>query len=370
MNFKALLSSLVLLCFVSACTTTYPVVGSIDNYNEVFLGEINHDLMAGKAFIEIEAKTTGIRCTGGSRVEYIPASNYIAGAFLIPYCAGQKGSADLECNDGNFIKATWTAETCTKGYGYGHDKNGSRFQFAFGMSEKEALQKFESEGALAQSKPDLPGYRPKESRKEIGFSTGTGFLVTSDGYLLTNFHVVEDAKEIFILHGGKQYTAIIVKSDPLHDVALLKTLLRGVPVTVPPYAQIAVAEEVMTLGYPLVKIQGQALKASFGRVNALSGIADDLRFIQIDVPIQPGNSGGPLINENGELVGIVTATLDQFVVLKESGTLPQNVNYAVKANYVLPLIDGLKGRIRSFDTSGFKRLVKRYGNSVVLVVAK
>ncbi len=71
-------------------------------------------------------------------------------------------------------------------------------------------------------------------------------------------------------------------------------------------------------------------------MNALSGIKGDVRFFQVDIPVQLGNSGGPLINQRGEVIGIVTATLDEFVALAQSGSLPQNVNYAVKSTYVWP----------------------------------
>ena len=76
------------------------------------------------------------------------------------------------------------------------------------------------------------------------------------------------------------------------------------------------AQDVFTLGYPLITLTGQEQKASFGRVNALSGIQGDIRFLQIDVPVQPGNSGGPLLSRDGRVVGVVTATLNQLIPLK------------------------------------------------------
>jgi hypothetical protein len=92
---KAFLA-LFVLAALTGCTTTYPVVGSFEDYNEVFTGTVNSDLMTGTSFIEVRGQNSKMRCAGGSSVRFVPASNYIAGAFLIPYCAGQKGEARNE----------------------------------------------------------------------------------------------------------------------------------------------------------------------------------------------------------------------------------------------------------------------------------
>lgn len=367
MRFVPVLAALFLTV---GCTATYPVVGSFDKYNEVFIGEVNADLMAGRSVIEIEAKNSGMRCIGGSRVTFIPASNYAAGLFLIPYCGGQKGIAELSCDDGRRISATWTADSCTSGYGTGYDDDGARFQFAFGMSESAALARFEKDAVAVADRPEFPVYRPKEARREKGFATGTGFLVSTNGHIVTNFHVVEDATEVFIWHGGRKYPADVIRRDSSNDVAVLKTELTGQPILIDPGMEYVVAEEIMALGYPLIQDQGQALKATFGRINAASGPKDDPRFLQIDVPIQAGNSGGPVVNERGELVGIATMTYGTIVTLIETGTLPQNVNYAVKLDYVLPLIKNLRGAVPRHKAVGFKALVPVYKDSVFLVVAK
>jgi S1-C subfamily serine protease len=238
------------------------------------------------------------------------------------------------------------------------------------MAEQEALARFKQEEVSAAKRPELPVYRPKETRKKIGFSTGTGFLVSPSGHIVTNFHVVEDAKEVTVVADGHEYPASVVTVDSENDVALLKTEVHGTPISIGGRSELSVADEVMTLGYPLVRLQGQALKASFGRVNALSGSTDDPRFIQIDVPIQPGNSGGPLVNEQGQLVGVVTATLNQVVALRETGAIPQNVNYAVKAGYVTPLLQGLELRTSNTAPVGFRELAAEYKNSVFLIIAK
>lgn len=215
---------------------------------------------------------------------------------------------------------------------------------------------------------------PKETRKEKGFSSGTGFFISKDGYLITNFHVVEDAKEIIITNSkGEEHTAKYIRGDSANDVALLKVETEAIAAPIAAYANVTKGDEVFTLGYPLIQIQGQEQKATFGRINALSGFKNDVHFLQIDVPIQPGNSGGPLISKNGLVIGIVTGTLNQVRTLVESGVLSQNVNYAVKSDYIIPIIrDIVKAsdgqvNVRNYDLSN---LVKQYEPSVVLVVAR
>lgn len=170
-------------------------------------------------------------------------------------------------------------------------------------------------------------------------ASGTGFFVSSDGYIITNNHVVADASHIDVhAAGGKVYVAKVIGTDPHNDVALLKVDAEAVPLPISPTSAVEKGAEVFTLGFPLPDLEGNELKATFGRVNALSGLEGDIRFLQIDVPIQPGNSGGPLIANDGSVIGITTKVLSARAVLKERGIVPQNVNYAVKSEYIMPLL--------------------------------
>jgi len=364
-NFKLFVLLLVVLV-ASGCTVTYPVVGQFDDFNEVVHGEIDHDLIAGTALIRVEAEQTDFRCSGTSRVLHVPASNYI-----IPgRCKGQKGDAHLDCSDGRLVKADWEALSCTQGFGAGFDQDGARFSFTFGMNEDEALEYIEQARADVADKPQLPGYRPKETREREGFATGTGFFVSKEGHIVTNFHVIEDSSNVTITWGGSDYEATVLKLDRANDVALIKIEAETPALSVASASSIRRGQDVMTLGYPLVALQGQSQKASFGRVNSLSGIQDDIRFIQIDVPVQPGNSGGPLLDNEGNVVGVVTATLNQLVTLRESGTLPQNVNYAVKSDYVIPLLPDSKEVVIDGRPDEFPDIVLKKESAIVLVVTR
>lgn len=359
--------------FILACTVTYKVAGKFSSHNEVFVGDIVHDLISGTANIRTKGEVTGITCEGDSYVTYIPP--YSIG------CAGQRGKAEFVCSDGRTVDANWRATSCTSGHGRGTDKFGSVFVFAFGLTEKEAEDYVAKALPKAAKSPALPGYRPKEVRKKKGFSTGTGFFISTDGHFITNHHVVDGAKSVVVmLSNGKKYPVVIIRSDPANDVAIGKIEFKSKPLPLAGDSEVKKGSEVLTLGYPLITIQGQEQKATFGRINALSGLAlsgleGDIRFYQIDVPIQPGNSGGPLINRRGEVVGIVTATLNQIVTLKLTGSLPQNVNYAVKMGYVLPLVRSQlhgkfvlsKGKIPEM---GIPKIIEVYEPSVMLVIAR
>lgn len=361
----------MLLLFVGVMVggcSSFKVVGQFDDYDEVLVGEISAEHLGGKASVRLKAAKSGFTCNGNTRPTYMPAS--LA-------CANQEGAGTLVCSDGRRLAIKYFTKTCTSGWGYGQDQRGARFSFVFGYDENEAQAELTRVTAQNASAPSLPAYRPKETRREKGFATGTGFYVTTDGVLVTNYHVIDGASTITVTHtDGKQYAARVVRVDPANDIAVLKATVSSTAAPMSHQFNAERGDEVFTLGYPLVSLQGQEQKATFGRVNALSGIKDDIRFTQIDVPVQPGNSGGPLFNRKGEVIGVVTATLDQLVALRASGSLPQNVNFAVKIDYVLPALRTVAAgtpaqpRTRNDGSMEISTVVRMREPSVVLVVAK
>ena len=195
-----------------------------------------------------------------------------------------------------------------------------------------------------------------EKSKEIGqnqvkkvSSTGTGFLINSDGYVATNFHVVDGALDIELVFpeelNSVPYKAKVVLSDKTNDLAILKindTNFKKIEKL--PYElsdDYAVGEEIFTIGYPQPDIMGTESKLTTGIINALSGIDNDNTCMQISVSVQPGNSGGPLFNSKGNIVGITTSSLNSLFMLKYKGNIPQNVNYAVKTEYLQILTKSL-----------------------------
>lgn len=169
--------------------------------------------------------------------------------------------------------------------------------------------------------------------------TGSGFLVGNSGFMLTNFHVVKGGKRFRVRLAGSDWDAQVVSTDESSDVALLKvaltTAITGLVIDLSP---VSLGQSVYTIGYPNPTIQGIEPKYTSGEISSLRGVADDIRYMQVSVPLQPGNSGGPLLSKDGEVLGIVSARLSDNKVYSETGSLPQNVNYAVKISRAIPLL--------------------------------
>jgi S1-C subfamily serine protease len=200
------------------------------------------------------------------------------------------------------------------------------------------------------------------------FSTGSGFFISTNGMLVTNYHVVANssAVSIFSPQSRQQYHARIVRTDPASDLALLQADMTSMPIPLASTFNLRRGEDVLTLGYPDPGIQGVGQKATFGRVNANTGVQDDIRFAQVDLPIQPGNSGGPLLNTSGEVVGIVTSGL------RDGGKYQyQNVNYALKVDYLQRLLSGIPLPGKMSAATGplsMTQIVERFEASVVMII--
>ena len=171
-------------------------------------------------------------------------------------------------------------------------------------------------------------------------ATGTGFFITSNGYIVTNNHVIEGADAISVRdYRGKTYTANVKHVDHANDLAILKVDGSFSPLPVVRSSTMRRGDSVFTLGFPNTQLQGSSVKFTDGTISALSGIVDEPNNFQMSVPIQPGNSGGPLINRDGAVVGVVVAKLSAATAIKTGAGIPEAVNYSVKSNYLLELID-------------------------------
>ena len=172
-------------------------------------------------------------------------------------------------------------------------------------------------------------------------ATGTGFLITRNGYLVTNLHVVKDCSKVRVQTSAGLLDAVVVRVDDASDLALLKMAGTFEALPVVSSRSTRLGATVATVGFPNVGLQGFEPKLSKGDISSLAGIQDDVRYFQISVPVQPGNSGGALVDELGNVVGVVSAQLSQKAALESTGTLAQSVNYAVKSSYLLSFLEAV-----------------------------
>jgi S1-C subfamily serine protease len=196
-------------------------------------------------------------------------------------------------------------------------------------------------------------YPTEDDLKKFLPSSGTGFALNSEGYIVTNQHVVNDATSIHVrgINGDfeKKYKAKLIVADKKNDLAIIKideegfSSLGTIPYTVA-NKSIDVGSSIFCLGYPLRAALGEEVKLTNGIISAKSGFKGDVTSYQVSAPVQPGNSGGPLFDDSGNLIGIINAKfLDA-----------ENVTYAIKASYLINLLDMLPSSFRLNQINNLK----------------
>jgi len=185
-----------------------------------------------------------------------------------------------------------------------------------------------------------PGAAPAKPDK-VHDQTGTGFLVSANGHVVTNQHVIDgcvgDIKGN--LTGEAPANLRLVSSDETNDLALLQ-----VPGSFKEVAKIrdrAVhsGDSVIAIGFPFHGMLTSDFTVTTGIVSSLSGLLNDTRFLQISAAVQPGNSGGPLLASSGDLVGVVAAKLNALRVVRATGSIPENINFAIKTGALRDFLD-------------------------------
>lgn len=183
--------------------------------------------------------------------------------------------------------------------------------------------------------PGAPGGPPGAAPRG---GTGSG-VVIGHGLVLTNQHVVARCSAIDTLLAGQRLPAKLRRADAAVDLALLE--VPGLPAVPSPglRAQAAIGEPVMVAGFPLQGVLSSDLIVTDGLVNSLAGLAGNKTQMQISAPVQPGNSGGPLLDRQGNLVGLVVAKLDALRALVLTGDIPQNINFAIRPEVLVKFLE-------------------------------
>jgi S1-C subfamily serine protease len=206
-------------------------------------------------------------------------------------------------------------------------------------------------------------------------AAGSGIFVNGDGMVLTNAHVAGACKTVLV----KAYNAQIVPGvleavDPKNDLALVRTHQGyGAPAVFRPQNHPArLGESIGVIGYPLAGVLSNEPKATFGQVNSVAGMNNDYTLLQISAPVQPGNSGGPVYDENGLVLGIVVSTASPALIAK-IGAVPQNINFAIRSEIaqIFMTAHGVPFRTSSFgstlDTAGIAAAGERSAAQVFCV---
>lgn len=182
----------------------------------------------------------------------------------------------------------------------------------------------------------------KQNRNIDNVRFGSCFVISADGFFLTNFHVVKNGTKFEVLLDGQTFPATCVDFDSDLDIALLKTDVGKKAIPTLPFSgrrKANLGEDVYAVGYPRPTLQGTSVKVTKGVISGLRGIMDDPHCYQIDATIQPGNSGGPLVDSAGNVIGMAVAKLKNTESMMESGDIAQNVNYAIKSSFILAFLD-------------------------------
>lgn len=197
----------------------------------------------------------------------------------------------------------------------------------------------QSNGRVASQIVEALTDHPKSSSQVA--KSGSAFFINDKGYALTNAHVLKQCSTIQaqVPRIGTM-PAQLVASDSHNDLAIIKIdihssqhpALRLAP-------SIRQGESIVAYGFPLTGALASSGNLSTGIISATAGLEDDSRMLQISAPVQPGNSGGPLLDQNGNMIGVVTSKLNSMLALKITGDIPQNVNFAIKSSVVATFLE-------------------------------
>ena len=259
------------------------------------------------------------------------------GDLFLVYLGGKERNADWKIGD---IKAT-LEKTSTPGVylatWLGKWKQTMNFTVIISDGFLKTYDEDKDEDLYLQVFPTANNRNKNEGAAIISEWSGTGFAL-KDGYIVTNYHVIDGAKSITVngINGNFNtlYHAVVVGADKVNDLALLKisdssfTNFGSIPYSISATTS-EVGEDIYVLGYPLTATMGDEIKLTTGVISSKSGFQGDVALYQVSAPIQPGNSGGPLFDKKGNVIGVVSA--------KHTGA--ENVGYAIKTIYLRNLVE-------------------------------
>ncbi len=172
----------------------------------------------------------------------------------------------------------------------------------------------------------------------INAASGTGFFISNEGHIITNHHVINGCNEIKVDIDGKSSTAAILAKDRMNDLALLQVSHSPQHIFALSNENPYPLQDIIVAGFPFGDAVSSTLKFTAGVISSLAGIGNNYSEIQIDAALQPGNSGGPILDNRGNIVGVAVSKLDVDQVYEDFGVIPENTNFGIKASVVKKFI--------------------------------
>jgi TPR repeat protein len=213
-----------------------------------------------------------------------------------------------------------------------------------------SAQRAEAERLSSNWKPGQVLQRESESAASAGNAasgsgtlakkgTGTAFVVSTEGHAVTNHHVVAGCKELRVQ--GRSESIPLITRDAVSDLALLKMPgeTRAAAALAPDPASLRQGQDIVVFGFPLDSVLSSGGNLTPGVVSAITGLGNNSNQIQITAPIQPGSSGSPVMDKKGHVVGVVSMKLSDAAMAKHTGSLPQNVNFAISGQTLKAFLD-------------------------------
>lgn len=177
------------------------------------------------------------------------------------------------------------------------------------------------------------------SETESNLSYGTGFLINKNGDIVTNDHVIDNCEEIFFYNNNVKSLLSVKSKDKNKDLAVVKSNSIKSDNIFLNFDDPIQTEEIIVYGFPFGDVISSQVKATRGIVSATVGFGNDSSTFQVDAAISPGNSGGPIVNKDGNLVGVVFATTDKKLFEEYFGTAPENMNFGIKLSTLKTFLD-------------------------------
>jgi len=311
----------------------------IDNNGHKYVGQWKDDQQHGQGTVTF---VTGNKYVG----EWKDGKHHGQGTYTFADGENYVGEWKNSKNDG-YGTYTWTNGNKYVGQWKDNEKHGQGTYIYADGTIKKGIWK-DGEFVSAQTSPEIVKTDDPNETREV--ASGTGFYVSNDGHIITNYHVIDGCMDMKVHTKGRVIPTLRIADDELNDLALLKISETPSHVFALSNDSPFPLQEIVVAGFPFGESYSSSLKFTQGIISSLTGIGNNYSEMQIDAALQPGNSGGPIIDEYGNIVGVAVAKLDAKYTLDNFGVIPENTNFGIKASAVKNLLEGNQVPLKTPNT--------------------